>query len=160
MKEIIKNVGKKLKEAVNYRFLRWRGDPEYPYFIGELYGDGGGDESGESEYSFLITGFYRGDNEICLYEAAEKIIEIFPEDTGCLIGCRDGGMLVSFDSMNGDVPDMDTELAKIQITLKVKRWKGKGQWQKGNGLTNLKNQRLPRLRQKKCLLMPQSCMQT
>lgn len=125
MKEIIKGIGKKLKGTVNYRFLRWRGEPAYPYFVGELHGDSGSDESGESQYSFLVTGFYRGDNDICLYDAAEKIAEIFPGDTGCLIECKDGSMLVSVDSMDGDIPDMDTELTKIQITLKVKRWKGK-----------------------------------
>lgn len=126
MREIIKNVGNRLKEIVNYRFLEWKDKAEYPYFVGAIYGDGSGDESGGSEYSFLITGFYRGDDVICLYGDAEKIAEAFPEDAGCLIQCRNGGMLVSWDSMIADIPDTDTELTKIQITLKVKRWKGKG----------------------------------
>ncbi len=126
MKEIIRSVGEKLKGIVEYRFLRWKGKVKYPYFVGELYSTGGGDESGESEYSFLLTGFYRGEDVIQLYDAAEKIEAAFPEDTGCLIMCRNGGMLVSWDGMLPELPDTDTELTKIQITLIVKRWKGKG----------------------------------
>lgn len=126
MKEIIRNIGDKLKEIVDYRFLRWKGKLKYPYFVGELYSDGNSDGSGESEYSFLLTGFYRGEDVIQLYEVAEKIEAVFPEDTGCLIVCRNGGMLISWDGMLSELPDTDTELTKIQITLKVKRWKGKG----------------------------------
>ncbi|MCM1304570.1 MAG: hypothetical protein NC305_13310 [Lachnospiraceae bacterium] len=125
MKEIIKNVGSELKKIVNYRFLRWKGNAKYPYFVGELYGDGSGDESGETGYSFLLTGFYRGEDEISLYDAAERIMKRFPADTGSLILCRDGGMLVSVQSMDGDIPDTDEELVRLQITLQVKRWKGK-----------------------------------
>lgn len=127
MKEIIKNVGKILSEVVNYRFLRWKGDPEYPYFIGELYRTGGSDESGETEYQMLLTGFYRGDDDMQLYEAAERVVEVFPEDTGRMIQCRGGAMLVSTGEILPDFPtDMDTELSKVQITLEVKRWKGRG----------------------------------
>lgn len=127
MKEIIKNVGKILSEVVNYRFLRWKGDPKYPYFIGELYRTGGSDESGETEYQMLLTGFYRGDDDMQLYEAAERVVEVFPEDTGRMIQCRGGAMLVSTGEILPDFPtDMDTELSKVQITLEVKRWKGRG----------------------------------
>lgn len=126
MKEIIKSVGSELKEIVNYRFLRWKGKAAYPYFVGELYGNGSTDESGEEEYTFLLTGFYRGDDEISLYDAAERIEECFPAGTGKLLHCRDGGMLVSVRSMTGDLPDnTDAELEKLQITLQIKRWKGK-----------------------------------
>lgn len=126
MKEIIKCVGSELKEIVNYRFLRWKGKAAYPYFVGELIGAGSVDESGEAEYSFLLTGFYRGEDEISLYDAAERIEECFPAGTGKLLSCRNGGMLVSVQSMTGDLPDdTDAELAKLQITLQVKRWKGK-----------------------------------
>lgn len=125
MKEIIRTVRDQLKGIVNYSFLRKKGKTEYPYFIGELHRDGSGDESGESEYYFLLTGFYRGDDVIQLYDAAEKIGEAFPEDTGRLFSSRNGCMLISLDSMMPDLPDTDTELTKIQITLKVKRWKGK-----------------------------------
>lgn len=126
MKEIIRNVRERLSGIVNYRFLRWKGKAKYPYFVGELYSSGNGDESGESEYSFLLTGFYRGEDVICLYDAVEKIEAVFPEDTGCLIECRDGGMLISWDTMLANLPDTDTELTRIQITLKVKRWRGRG----------------------------------
>ena len=125
MKEIIRIVRDQMKGIVNYRFLRWKGKTEYPYFIGELHGDGGGDESGESEYYFLLTGFYRGEDVISLYDAAVRIEEVFPEDTGTLFRCRNGSLLISWDSMIPDLPDTDTELTKIQIMLKVKRWKGR-----------------------------------
>lgn len=126
MKEIIKNVGERLKKVTNYRFLRWRGTLKYPYFVGELMEEESGEESGIKEYRFILTGFYRGDNEISLYDDAESIKEIFPEDGGCMIQCKDGGMLVSWGSMLPDIPtDTDTELTKMQITLNVKRWKGR-----------------------------------
>lgn len=127
MREIIKKVGKILAEGVNYRFLRWKGEKKYPYFIGELYRAGGSDESGETEYRMLLTGFYRGDDEMQLYEAAERVAEMFPEDTGRMITCRGGTMLVSTGDILPDLPtDMETELTKMQITLEVKRWKGRG----------------------------------
>lgn len=126
MREIIKKVGSELRHIVNYRFLRWKGQAQYPYFIGELYGEGGSDESGEEEYSFLLTGFYRGENEMELYEAAGQIQKVFPAGTGRLIACRDGVMLVCTQTMTGDLPDdTDAELAKLQITLQIKRWKGR-----------------------------------
>lgn len=125
MKEVIKCVGSELKRIVNYRFLRWKGKAAYPYFVGELYGDGAPDESGEAGYTFLLTGFYRGENEIALYDAAEQIMGCFPPDTGKLLRCRNGGMLVSAQSMTGGISDeTDAELVKLQITLQIKRWKG------------------------------------
>lgn len=126
MKEIVKKVGEVLSGGINYRFLRWKGDPVYPYFIGELHKAGGGDESGEAEYELLLTGFYRGEDEMQLYEAAEKVLEMFPEDTGRLIQCRSGTMLVSAGTILPDLStDMGTELSRMQITLEIKRWKGK-----------------------------------
>ena len=127
MREVIRNVGELLSEQINYRYLRWRGKAKYPYFVGELYKDGTGDESGESGFRFLLTGFYRGDDEIQLLEAADRVIEMVPEDTGRLVRCRDGLMLISAGDVLTDIPtDSDTELSKIQITLEIRRWKGKG----------------------------------
>lgn len=127
MREIVKKIGELLSGEINYRFLRWKGKLKYPYFIGELYGEGGSDESGETGYRMLLTGFYRGDDDMQLYEAAERVVEMFPEDTGQLIQCRGGTMLVSTGEILADLPaDMETELTKIQITLEVKRWKGRG----------------------------------
>lgn len=127
MREIVKKIGELLSGEINYRFLRWKGKLKYPYFIGELYGEGGSDESGETGYRLLLTGFYRGDDDMQLYEAAERVVELFPEDTGRLIRCRGGTMLVSTGEILTDLPaDMETELTKIQITLEVKRWKGRG----------------------------------
>lgn len=125
MKEIIRCVGLELRRIVNYRFLRWKGKAVYPYFVGQLYGDGSPDESGEAEYVFFLDGFYRGEDEMALYEAADRIVECFPSDAGMLICCRDGGMLVSTQSVEGDIPDTDAELTRLQITLQVKRWKGR-----------------------------------
>ncbi len=127
MKEIIKEVGKILSGGIHYRFLRWKGEKPYPYFIGELYREGGSDESGETGYRLLLTGFYRGDDDMQLYEAAERVVELFPEDTGRLVRCRGGTMLVSTGDILTDLPtDVETELTKMQITLEVKRWKGRG----------------------------------
>ena len=118
MKEIIKEVGKILSGGIHYRFLRWKG---------ELYREGGSDESGEAGYRLLLTGFYRGDDDMQLYEAAERVVELFPEDTGRLVRCRGGTMLVSTGDILTDLPtDVETELTKMQITLEVKRWKGRG----------------------------------
>lgn len=125
MKKIIKEIGILMQETVNYRFLRWRGKIVYPYFVGELFHSGGGDESGETEYSLLVTGFYRGDDEIRLYEDAEKIKALFPEDAGRILFDRKETMLIAWDSMMTDIPDEETELTKVQITLSIKHWHGK-----------------------------------
>lgn len=126
MKEVIKMVGDILSGVVNYRFLWWKKKPQYPYFVGEIFREGGSDESGETEYRFLLTGFYHGDNEMQLYEAADRILDLFPADTGRLIQCRGGGMLIASADILTELPtDTDTELTKIQITLDIKRWKGR-----------------------------------
>lgn len=130
MKEVIKTVNEKMKGlGIKYSFLRKRGKTVYPYYVGEIHDTGSKDESGISEYDFILNGFDRcgddGANEMRLIDTAEKIKDAFPEECGYFKECSNGGLMIWYDTMLPDIPDdTDTELSRNQITLKVKRWKG------------------------------------
>lgn len=125
MKEIMKIIKNRLNEyKINYSYGRKRGKANYPYFIGEIHETGTMDENGISEYEFLLTGFDRSEDEMQLIGEAEKIKQVFPPVGGYTVSTMDGGICIWYDSMISDIPDIDTEINKIQVTLKVWRWKG------------------------------------
>lgn len=130
MKEVIKAVRERMKESgIAYSFLRKKGKAVYPYYVGELVETGGGDESGISEYDFILNGFDRCSDgkadEMRLIDTAESIRKAFPQECGFMKTVKNGGLLIYYDTMIPDISDnTDTELSRNQITLKVKRWKG------------------------------------
>lgn len=126
MRAILNAISKILKEEkINYSFRRKRGKIIYPYLVGEIYATVSDDESGIAEYEFLLNGFDRDEEDTRLLELAENVETMFPNVGGRLIQTKNGGMCIWYDKTIPDIPTgTDTELNRIQITLKVKRWKG------------------------------------
>lgn len=126
MRAVLNAVNKVLKEnKINYSFRRKRGKIIYPYLVGEIYETGSDDESGITEYEFLLNGFDREEEDTRLLELAENVEAMFPKTGGRLLQVKNGGMCIWYDKTIPDIPTgMDTELNRIQIMLKVKRWKG------------------------------------
>lgn len=124
MKEVLKLIKKKLKEAdVSFFIGKRKGTLVYPYFIGELYEVPGADESGREEYELLMTGFSRED-ELALYDAVERIKAVFPFVGGYIATMGHQVVNVSYDSMLPNLPDTDASLSKNQVTVKIITWQG------------------------------------
>ena len=126
MKQVLKIVNEYLgRNGIHYCFHRLRGEPEYPYYVGEIYETGNRTESGEREYDFILNGFDRGVDDVRLISTVETIQEIFPQEYGYLVKSDKESVCIWYDSMIPLEDDGETELVRNQVTLKVKSWKGK-----------------------------------
>lgn len=125
MKEISKAVADRMNEfGINYSKGRKRGKLVYPYFVGQLYLVNSGDESGIQEYEMLLDGFDRNPDEEDMLSAIEKIENAFPPIGGCIVRNKKSVIIINFDSIIPDIPtDMDADLNRNQIKLKIKRWR-------------------------------------
>lgn len=126
---VLKTIKESMKElGINYQFKKWRGKPEYPYFVGEYQEAESMNEDGLQEMSFLLTGFARNtegnDADMQLEEAKEKISAYFPS-VGGKIRIADNGSAVSvfYAGSFANIPTGDSELETIQINLTVKEWR-------------------------------------
>ena len=111
----MKNLGLK------YKFMRWAGQPEYPYFTGEYQEIPNINEDGMTESTFLLTGFTRGD-WLELEEAKEKIEAYFGKVGGQTVIADNGSAVAVFYSHSLVVPTDDAELKRIEINLTIKEW--------------------------------------
>jgi len=60
--EVIKEFMKEL--GINYQFKKWKGHPQYPYFVGSYQEVPTLGEDGMKETSFILTGFARSDGTV------------------------------------------------------------------------------------------------
>lgn len=110
--------------GIPYEFNEWTSD-RVPamYFVGEEYReDEVESEDGASTASMILTGFHRG-KYIALEEAKEKIKQHFPPDAD-LRSPTDSGAIAVYFAGAFSIPSGEANLTKIQITLKIKEWKG------------------------------------
>ena len=106
--------------GINYQFMQWNGEPQYPYFVGVYSEAPELDESGEMRIDFILSGFTRG-SWLELEEAKTKIAE-GTRDVRAVI---DGIGIAVFYSSSIPVPEETDELKRIQITLDVRVWRTK-----------------------------------
>lgn len=121
---VLDAVGQGMKEAgVNYRFSEWKGDPVYPYWIGEYQELDPLNEDGMHETSFILTGFTRN-SRLELEKDKEKIQKMFPQ-CGAYKATADDGSVVAifYAGCLANLPTGDAELKKIEVNLMVKEWK-------------------------------------
>ena len=109
---------------IPYEFNEWTSEPiPKMYFVGEEYReDEIENEDGSSTASMILTGFHRG-KYIALEEAKEKIKQHFHPVFG-LRSPTDSGVIAVFFNDAFSIPSGEANLTKIQITLKIKEWKG------------------------------------
>ena len=107
--------------GINYAFMEWKGDPVYPYFVGEYTENPPTNEDGMQETTFLITGFSRESWE-ALENTKEKIKAYFNKVGGKTVMADSGSAVAVFYLNSLVVPTGDSELKKIQINLSIKEW--------------------------------------
>lgn len=125
MEEVLGFINKALEDAgVPYEFLEWTQKVSYPYFVGEYSEFEPDNESGEEDKSFILTGFYRGDNaRYELEKIRAKIEAIFPAVGGKVAALDSGSVVAVFYGNSSYIPTGEEELYKIQINLSIKLWK-------------------------------------
>lgn len=109
--------------GLNYAYLEWKDDPVDLYFTGEYQEGEAMDESGQTDISFILTGFSRIGIE-ALEEAKETIKQHFDNVSGMVIADNQSAVAI-FYAGSFPVRTMDAELKKIQINLAIKEWKVK-----------------------------------
>ena len=125
MEEVLGFINKALDDAgVPYEFLEWTQKVSYPYFVGEYSEFEPDNESGEEDKSFILTGFYRGDNaRYELEKMRAKIEATFPAIGGKVAALDSGSVVAVFYGNSSYIPTGEEELYKIQINLSIKIWK-------------------------------------
>lgn len=125
MEEVLGFINKALEDAgVPYEFLEWTQKITYPYFVGEYSEFEPDNESGEEDKSFILTGFYRGNNARCeLEKMRAKIEATFPAIGGKVAALDSGSVVAVFYGTSSYIPTGEEELYKIQINLSIKLWK-------------------------------------
>ncbi len=108
--------------GLNYAFVEWKGDPVYPYFVGEYQETPSMTEDGLQESTFTLTGFTRG-SWLELEEAKEQIEKHFNRVSGKTVIADNGSAVAVFYAHSLVVPTGDAELKRIEINLDVKEWK-------------------------------------
>ena len=110
--------------GIPYEFNEWSSDTiPNMYFVGEEYReDEATTEDGATTASLILTGFHRG-KYIALEEAKEKIKQHF-HPIFALRSQTDSGAIAVFFADAFSIPSGEANLTKIQITLKIKEWKG------------------------------------
>ena len=106
--------------GLNYAYLEWLDDPVDMYFTGEYQEGEAVDESGQTDISFILTGFSRVGIE-ALEEAKETIKQHFDNVSGVVIADSSSAVAI-FYAGSFPVRTMDAELKKIQVNLSVKEW--------------------------------------
>lgn len=118
--EIIKSAMKSM--GLNYDFLEYKKEIQYPYFVGE-YSEGGSEtEDGLEESTVMLTGFSRT-SWSSLEDAKETIKSFFDPISGHTEITQSGSGVAIFYSNSSSIPTGDAELKKMQINLSVKKWK-------------------------------------
>lgn len=125
MEEVLGFINKALEDAgVPYEFLEWTQGVTYPYFVGEYSEFEPDNESGEEDKSFILTGFYRGNNaRYELEKMRAKIEATFPGIGGKVAALDSGSVVAVFYGNSSYIPTGEEELYKIQINLSIKLWK-------------------------------------
>jgi hypothetical protein len=108
--------------SINYEYGEWTSAKVYPYFTGEVTEEPVATEDGYEESTLILEGFHRG-KEIDILREKEKIKKHFHPIVGNCAKTGSGSIAVFFDGFFS-VPTWEAELKRIQITLKIKEWKG------------------------------------
>ena len=125
MEEVLEFMNKALDDAgVPYEFMEWTQGVTYPYFVGEYSEFEPENESGEEDKTFILTGFYRGNNaRYELEKMRAKIEATFPAINGKMAALDSGSVVAVFYGNSSYIPTGEEELYKIQINLSIKLWK-------------------------------------
>lgn len=105
---------------LNYEFMTYNSEVEYPYFVGSYSETATDTEDGREEFTFTLTGFSRT-TWLALEEAREAIRKKFIDGHTEITGSGSGVAIFYENSLV--IPTGDAELKKIEIYLSIKEWK-------------------------------------
>lgn len=109
--------------GVPYEFGEWASDIEYPYFVGEMPSPEEIEaEDGKEEAVLFLNGFNRG-NLLELEYIKENIKKHFDPIHGLRANIEGGTIAVFYEGAFYPQTD-EADLKRIQINLKIKKWKG------------------------------------
>jgi hypothetical protein len=116
-----------IKEKLNsigvpYEFMRWTDPVHYPYFVGEYTEIPPIAEDGGKEATVILTGTTKG-SWLELEQSRSKIEELFHPVCGLRVQVADGGVAIFYEN-SFPVPTGEADLKRIQINLRIKKWKG------------------------------------
>lgn len=118
MIDILNCLSEELNIITNYEFLEYRSKPVYPYFVGNYLEIPTNDESGYSEFDFILTGFNRNS-----FFELEKIKEIIKEKFIDYRKVLDNKSFAIFFENAFPIQTGNDELKRIEIHLKIKEWR-------------------------------------
>ena len=108
---------------IPYEYGEWTKSIQYPYYVGEISSpEDILAEDGAEETTFILTGFHYG-KFIELEQDKAKIKQHFNTIFGARAKTNSGAIAVFYDG-GFIIPTGEKDLKKIQITLKIKEWKG------------------------------------
>lgn len=107
---------------IPYEFMRWTGDKTDTYFIGEYLETPTDSEDGYEESTFILTGTTHG-AWLELERERKKIKDHFPNPYGLRKSTADGAVVIYYDN-SFPIDTGEEDLKRIQINLKVKKWRG------------------------------------
>lgn len=108
--------------GIPYEFMEWTSDLSDPYFVGQYSEIPNPNEDGKEEADFLIIGATQN-KFLELESVKEKIKNYFTNEGLTTILPNGCGIAVMYESAY-PIPSIDEGIHRIQITLKVKEWKG------------------------------------
>lgn len=115
--------GELLSLRIPYEFMEWTSHPvPKTYWVGEYSEVAPVDEDGLFESTFLLTGTTKG-KYLSLEIVKEQIRNHFPEYGLTEILPNGWGIAVMFET-SFPVPAVEEGVHRMQITLRVKEWKG------------------------------------
>lgn len=123
MKSVLGAISTELNRiGVPYEFMEWTSSVEYPYFVGEYQEVPPAAEDGGKESTFLLTGTTKG-SWLELEQHRSSIEALFDPIHGLRITVEDGGVAIFYEN-SFPVPTGEADLKRIQINLRIKKWKG------------------------------------
>lgn len=116
VKEELNSIG------VPYEFMEWTDPVQYPYFVGEYSEVPPTAEDGGKEATLMLTGTTKG-SWLELEQFRASIENHFHPVCGLRMSTDDGAVAVFYEN-SFPVPTGEADLKRIQINLKIKKWKG------------------------------------
>ena len=108
--------------GIPYEYMMWTGDLQDPYFVGEYSEIQTDNEDGLIESDFILTGTTKT-NYLGLEQIKEQIRNYFTCDGLTDIMENGWGIAISYETAF-PVPSIEEGVSRINITLRVKEWKG------------------------------------
>lgn len=108
--------------GIPYEYMEWTSSVPRTYFVGEYTETVQGDEGGEIDSDFILTGTTKN-KYYNLELVKQQVQEAFPPEGLTAILDNGWGIAIMYSGAM-PIPSIQEGIHRIQITLQVKEWKG------------------------------------